>query len=616
MISLRSFRQPLTALAGGVIAVSLLLLSCGAQSSGKQPARTPGIVPSVAFVTRLSGEVKYESGGHSKDATLGQFLAPGDRIKTGDGSTAEVQISNHATLLLQSNSAVGIDTLDSSPYTVQLDSGALVANVAKLAGGDRFRVRSGNSIIVVKGTRFLVRQSEETRIAVSEGTVALLPTGVDPEDLLKLTEDAHLRTALQGVGQKALLIEAGHEVALAASVGETERRVMNDVAARLAKSSENKTKQDKEGLAASGRELLANLLVYVGEKVTQELPQAQNISETSRSDLNAAGPMKLLPVPSEQKEGQFASAGLASLTIKTDPEDAEIFLGDRSIGKRIYSGLFRQDETVVFVVKKPGYQEKRLQIIFSQNLNQTVTVTLEKEKPAYDPQTFLQAVSSGNAGVVDRYLSTGGNPNVRTATGLPAIAVALGADRASPTRLELSAMPKVLERLLTGGADPNAAFTFGGQQLTALYLVLASGLSSNQTQGDLLETLLKAGADPNVYVQNGNIQVNAVSMTIIVGIERKQINLDLLNLLLKFGANVNAVMVYQGRIMTPLVASVVVGGEQNYVSVPLIELLIEKGADINGRVNIDGEIGTPLHFAEKYGFKQVATLLKQHGAVR
>ncbi len=616
MINLRSFRPLSTALAAGVITVSLLLLSCGQQSSGKPTARTPGSVPSVAFVTHLSGEVKFESGGTWKDAALGQFLGPGDRIKTGDDSTAEVQISNHANLLLNSNSTIGIEILEVSPYTVQLDSGALIANVAKLAGGERFRVRSGNSIIAVKGTRFLVSQGEDTRIAVSEGTVALLPTGVDPEDLLKLTEDPHLRSALENVGQKALLIEAGHEVALAASVGETEKRVMNDIAVRLAKDSADKTTQDKAGVAATGRELLSNLLVYVGQKVTQELPQAQNISEKARSDLTAAGPMKMLPVPAEQKAGHFSSAGLASVTIKTDPEDAEIFLGDRSIGKRIFSGLFRKDETVTFVVKKPGYQDQRLQIVFSQNLNQTVTVTLEKEKPAYDPQTFLQAVSSGNTGVVDRYISTGGNPNVRNAAGLPAIAIALGADRASPNRLELSAMPKVLERLLTGGADPNAAFTFGGQQLTPLYLVLASGLSSNRTQADLLETLLKAGADPNIYVQNGNIQVNAVSMTIIVGIERKQVNLDLLDLLLKFGANVNAVMVYQGRIMTPLVASVVVGGEQNYVSVPLIELLIEKGADINGRVNIDGEIGTPLHFAEKYGFKQVATLLKQHGAVR
>ena len=102
----------------------------------------------------------------------------------------------------------------------------------------------------------------------------------------------------------------------------------------------------------------------------------------------------------------------------------------------------------------------------------------------------------------------------------PAIAVSLGADRATPTRLRIAVAPKVVERLLAGGADPNAAFPFGGQELTPLYLVLAAGLSSNQVQMPLLQTLLAAGADPNIYVQTGNIEVNALAMTIIVGIER------------------------------------------------------------------------------------------------
>lgn len=593
---------------------AFVLASC----SGKQPAApavpSSAAAPSVAFVTNLSGDVQFESGGAWKEATLGRFLAPGESLRTGDGSEAEIQISDHAGILVRANSTVRIVSLEKSPYTIELASGAVISRVAKLGQTARFRVQSGNSVIVVKGTRFLVRQGGGTHVAVSEGTVSVLPTGIDPQDLVSLTTDSRIKNALEAVDRTAVVIEAGHELTLAPDVGETEKRVMDDVASRLRQMDQEKTKQQKS--PSTSPELLSNLLVYVGQKVAQEVPAVQSISRNSRSALNDAGPLKLLPVPKEQKTEEFATAGLASVTIRTDPEDAEIFLGDRNIGKKIFSGLFRRDETVAFTVRKPGYRDKTLQITFTKDLNQTLTVTLQKEKPAYDAQTFLQAVTSGNMKVVDRYLETGGDPNVETAAGLPAIAIALGADRASPSRLELSAMPKVLERLLAGGADPNASFNFGGQQLTPLYLVLASGLSSNRTQMDLLTTLLKAGADPNIYVQNGNIQVNAVSMTVIVGIERKSLNLDLLNLLLKFGANVNAVMVYQGRIMTPLVASVVVGAEQNYVSLPLVQDLVAKGADINGRVNIDGEIGTPLHFAEKYGFTQIASLLKKNGAIR
>ncbi len=614
MTTLRFRRSSLVFTALTLPLAGLLLASCGGRHAAVPPSPASVAAPSVAFVTNLSGDVQFKSGGAWKEASLGQFLAPGESLRTGDGAEAEIQISDHAGILVRNNSTVRIVSLESSPYTIELTSGAVISRVAKLGQTGRFRVQSGNSVIAVKGTRFLVRQENGTHVAVTDGTVSVLPTGIDPQDLTGLTTDSRVRSALEALDRKAVLIEAGHELTLAPGVGETERRVMDDVASRLRQMEQEKSKQQKS--PSTSPELLSNLLVYVGQKVAQETPQVQSISQDSRTALNDAGPLNLLPVPKEQKSEQFASAGLASVTIKTDPEDAEIYLGDRNIGKKIFSGLFRKDETVTFTVKKPGYRDKTLRITFTKNLNQTLMVTLEKDKPAYDAQTFLQAVSSGNLGVVDRYLTTGGDPNVRSAGGLPAVAIALGADRASPSRLELSAMPKVLERLLAGGADPNASFNFGGQQLTPLYLVLASGLSSNRTQSDLLATLLKAGADPNIYVQTGNIQVNAVSMTIIVGIERKSVNLDLLNLLLKFGGNANSVMVYQGRIMTPLVASVVVGAEQNYVSLPLVQDLVANGADINGRVNIDGEIGTPLHFAEKYGFAQIASLLKKDGAIK
>ncbi len=592
-------------------AAALLLFACSQKPPKPAPSQSSAAVPAIAFVTYLSGDVQIGSDGDWKEAVLGQFLAAGEQLRTGKGSAAEVQISNRAGILLREKTTVGVTGPERSPYTIELHEGSVVSRVARLSGGERFRVLAGNSVIGVKGTRFIVSQGEGTGVAVAEGTVTLLPTGVDPQDLIALAPDQKVRDALTALDGRALSIEAGQQVHLTADTGETERRVMSDVAHRISE----KTDAGAKG-ASSSAELLANLLVYVGQKVEQELPATERISQDSRKELENAGPLKLLPVPREQKSEDFATAGLASVTIRTDPEDAEIYLGDRSIGKRIFSGLFRKDETVTFTVRREGYRPKTVEITFSQNLNQTITVNLEKEKPAYDAQTFLNAVSSGNMNVVDRYLSTGGDPNVRTAAGLPAVALALGADRASPSRLELSAMPKVLERLLAAGADPNAAFNFGGQQLTPLYLVLVSGLSSNRTQADILETLLKAGADPNIYIQTGNIQVNALSMAIIVGIERKYVNLDLLDLLLKFGARVNAVMVYQGRIMTPLVASVVVGAEQNFVSLPLIDELVSKGANINGRVNIDGEIGTPLYFAEKYGFKQVSALLKKHGAVR
>jgi ankyrin repeat protein len=590
-----------------------LLASCGAP---KEPVKVapPHSVPQVAFISYLSGDVQYRDGSDWKDALVGQFLGVGSGIRTGDASIAEIQVADKASVLLHPQSTMSVQNLESSPYSLNLEKGTIIAKVSKLPGVERFRILSGNSVVTVHGTRFLVSQDSGTRVAVSEGTVSVLPTGLDPSDIMALTTDTHLQNALKNLDSTAVKLQAGQEVMLKPEIGRTERSVLSDIADRLTRIQTAEKKDSKNVLSSARRDLLSNLLTYVGQRVVQEMPQPQAVSSDSRTALNSAGAMKLLPVPSDQKE--LSSVGLATVTVKTAPEDAEIYLGERDIGKHIFSGLFAQGETVTFTVRKAGYEPKSVKVTFSHDQNQTINVSLDKMKPAYGPQTFLEAVSRGNMGVIDRYLETGGNPNVRDSSGLPAIALALGAQRTSPVKLELSAVPKVLERLLSGGADPNAPFSFGGQELTPLYLVLATGLSSNRVQYDLLNMFLKAGADPNVYVQNGNIQVNALSMAIVVGIERKSVNFDLLKTLLKFGANVNAVMVYQGRIMTPLVATVVIGAELGYVTLPLVELLIQNGADINGRVNIDGQIGTPLYFAEKYGFANISALLKKYGAIR
>ena len=599
------------------LVAAALLVSCGVQKSGF-PVAKPGEVPQVAFITSVSGDVQYRtpSDAEWKDAFVGQFLPVADTVRTGTNSAAEVQIADKASVLLEEKSTLSIQSVATLPYSLMLVQGTVVVRVAKLTGGERLRILSGNSVISVHGTRFVVNQTTSTSVAVTEGTVSLLPTGIDPADLLPLTTDSHLREALANVSAQAIAISAGHQLELGPQIGVTERLVLSDVSARLAQINKAEQAHRKDALTSAGRDLLGNLLTYIGQKVQQELPKPDSVSASMRQTLERAGPLILLPVPASQGAQHLSASGLASVTIKTDPEDAEIYLGDRAIGKRIYSGLFDQNQSVTFTVKEAGFADKSITLNFTKELSQTVTVKLEKLRPAYDSETFLRAVSRGDLGVINRYLDTGGNPNVRSTGGLTAIALSLGADRADPAKLEISAIPKVLERLLSAGADPNAPFKFSGQELTPLYLVLASGLSSNSVQYDLLETLLKNGADPNIYVQTGNIQVNSLSMAIIVGIERKQINYRLLATLLKFGAKINSVMVYQGRIMTPLVASVVVGAEQSFVSEQLVDTLITDGADVNGRVNIDGQIGTPLFFAEEYGFTKVADLLKKHGAVR
>jgi len=172
---------------------------------------------------------------------------------------------------------------------------------------------------------------------------------------------------------------------------------------------------------------------------------------------------------------------------------------------------------------------------------------------------------------------------------------------------------EAVELLIAKGADVNAkrVAKWGGQEETPLYMAVRKG------HKDIVELLIAAGA---------NVDAAALGMTPLCVAARYKL-VDIVELLIANGANVNA------QDSRPPLHCLLNGART--VNISTLKLFIDKGADIknvlhlvankeaaelliaNGAdVNAGRNSGkTPLYHALENGRKEVAELLRKHGAV-
>lgn len=150
----------------------------------------------------------------------------------------------------------------------------------------------------------------------------------------------------------------------------------------------------------------------------------------------------------------------------------------------------------------------------------------------------------------------------------------------------------VVELLLADGADVNARDTSGA---TPLHEAAAEGHTA------IAEMLIANGADVSAKDEDGNTPLHkaASSLHKVTSYSHRAI----VELLIANGADVNAKNTLG---WTSLHWAARFGGET-----VVIELLLANGADINAK---DVSDRTPLHYALSWNHKEVAKLLKQHGA--
>jgi len=143
-----------------------LLFSCLAPFAAQ--AETP-----PATMALYTGDCFVWHSGKSDEAELGQALFPGDSVRTGKDSRAELAFSDGTTLRLAENSRLYIQQAD-TVRSFKLLWGKIWSKVAKLADtGVRFQVETPTAVAGVRGTVFRVEIGPDStsRVAVEEGEV-------------------------------------------------------------------------------------------------------------------------------------------------------------------------------------------------------------------------------------------------------------------------------------------------------------------------------------------------------------------------------------------------------------------------------------------------------------
>lgn len=140
--------------------------------------------PRGPVVTLAEGDVQVKIYGFSswKRAVEGLIIGPGDTVRTGSGSRAEIQHYS-GTIRLHENTVLTVPSIisrdgnrDLGEVVLEDGAGLFRLDSEQLKGG--FKVRTRHVIAGVKGTTFAVRTDEKsTKVAVYDGTVQVRETG-------------------------------------------------------------------------------------------------------------------------------------------------------------------------------------------------------------------------------------------------------------------------------------------------------------------------------------------------------------------------------------------------------------------------------------------------------
>ena len=160
------------------ILVASTLVSCGSSPS------------TLTILTATEGNVSLTKAGTGGwvEAQAGVSLEPGDRIKTGDNSSAEITFFDGSTIELQAGTEMEIASLDISTdtgttsITLQQTIGTTVSRVTKLVDpASRYEVETPTGVVAVRGTVLQVYVTEDgtTWVAVLEGEARVAGEGAE-----------------------------------------------------------------------------------------------------------------------------------------------------------------------------------------------------------------------------------------------------------------------------------------------------------------------------------------------------------------------------------------------------------------------------------------------------
>ena len=198
------------------------------------PAVAQKTVDRVARVNALAGDVRYSSkDGAWVPASIGTKLFAGDKVKTGAGSHADIDLGGNVGIVqVAPRSLFVIDKItstDAGPDRVtetqlSVNDGAIYAKINKLAKGSRYEIATPKGIAGIRGTAVYVTADGQVTVLDGQAGVAYpngnggvdtyivnsgetvgptdRPPHAAPEDLLRGIVEALRDAAMHGVGRE------------------------------------------------------------------------------------------------------------------------------------------------------------------------------------------------------------------------------------------------------------------------------------------------------------------------------------------------------------------------------------------------------------------------------
>jgi hypothetical protein len=158
--------------------------------------------------------VTVHDSGKSATAEIGDEIPLSATVTPGALSRCDLGFGSLGLLRIMADSSIELSAMDLTEgrrvLSIKLESGRVLAKVAKLGSRDRFGVVAGSTACSVRGTEFVVETvaGGEVRIAVREGSVAVLPSALGPEALRQSEASEAVYSRLLAAAPQ---LEAGHE---------------------------------------------------------------------------------------------------------------------------------------------------------------------------------------------------------------------------------------------------------------------------------------------------------------------------------------------------------------------------------------------------------------------
>gem|GEM_PF-3354226 len=353
-------------------------------------------IPEVdnALITFLTGDVSIQVNDEWVWANIGDYLEKDGILKVEDGY-AELQFGDVGTARIQENTTIRLANIILQPGATQVDINLVTGNVLNkvqhLAMEDSYQVRTQTAVMGVRGTEFGVRvdENQDTRVAVRDGRVGVLPSTVDVQRMQEKAGTSAragqaVQAAIAAIQDISPVVEANQEIVMDQATVQTTAEAVRLVEEKIEEIAREPERVEDSTEDTAVTDFIAAAQETVRKASETAVEPARTISEESRQELQKIDEIRVIQLPPRVPETETAAESaetvpqpaLVPIVIEVEPADSQISMGGRVLGSGRFQGIFVQGEVLDFVISKDGFVSKDLHVEMKEARGRSISVKL------------------------------------------------------------------------------------------------------------------------------------------------------------------------------------------------------------------------------------------------